>query len=580
MPRNWTHKVDLHHIYQMWQQVPHGQKGAYLASKANTIGITKTTLYRAMQDTFGKQRDTGGRTTQITEDYIERIAKTKGIHAQITKTGRELSTEEAIKIRIEDGDDEAGYIDDEGHYQFEWSVSAVNEALRRAGYREAKVRTRWQADYALQLWQIDSSRSKYFQIEEPVYDDTGTLVDWICRVTDRELHYKENGVRLRTWVVQSMDDHSRLRHVTYHAAPAESGMLWVEHMRHALQHRDPDHLVTDAPDMMYFDNGAGSSQFSEFATLLDALDIDTMESKPYNSEARGKVERGFRTLWQTFEAPLATRLVKRLGRNCHVRLSRISRLAHKMCVREHSKAHPWFRQRTRGELFQRSISRRAREVDTPWPRRVDADLLDLATRTWTRKVTKAREVLVENLLFEAPHYAAGETIRVHRTMNGEWRGELVTGYRKGGSFKLTPYDPAEVDAYERTQRPKVYSDHTSALADDELQRLETEQEEAEQEVETVLTNEPTGDTGRDVERPDSSPATSDAPEGMPLIEVRKVAGQSLKRLGMSQEKASAAIQKLVDADALTGGMTRPDVEALIQKICTTPKARATANANA
>jgi hypothetical protein len=527
-----------------------------------------------MQKEFGRQREEGhgGREVQIPDDFVERVAKEKGIHSEITKSSRELSTEEAIKIRIEEGDTEAGYLDNDGVYHFNWSVSAVNEGLRRLGFRETQARTRWQADYALQLWQIDSSRSKYIQIEEPIRKN-GRIVDWICRVSDRELHYKDAGSRIRTWVVQSMDDHSRLRHVTYHAAPAESGMLWVEHMRHALQHNDPNHLVADAPDQIYHDHGAAGKS-SEFTGLLDALDIDVMKSAPWNSEARGKIERGFSSLWQTFEAPLSTRLVKRLGRGCYVKLSRINRMVHNFCVREHSNRHPWFRKRSRGQVYQVSLVQRAREVEGPWPRSVEVDLLDLATRTWIRDVTKAREVSVEGLLFEAPNYAKEETIRVHRTAQGDWMGELLSSYREGETFRLKPYRPEEVDNYERTRRPEVYRDKVQGLAEEELDEVESRQEEAEQEVEDLMSGEAhDGKTGQEVDRPDSETIEPDAPalraddaEGLPLIRVRQAAGEILDRIGVGQQTRKDIIDKLVRGDVLKPGMTRKDVENTIDQL--------------
>ena len=574
MPRSWTHRVDLDRIHSTWQGLPHGQRGAFLQSEADRIDITKSTLYRAMQDHFGKKRDGGGRTPQIPDDLIERIALKKGIHSEITKSNRELSTEDARQMLIEEGDDEAA----------DWSVSAINDGLRRHGYRIPKVRRRWQADYALQLWQIDSSRSKYFQIEDPIWRD-GRIADWACRVTDRELHYKANGVRIRTWIVQSIDDHSRLRHITYHAAPAESGMLWVEHMRHALQ-GDTSHPMHDAPEMMYFDQGAAGKS-SEFSTMLDALDISTMESAPYNSEARGKVERGFRSLWQSFEASAATRLVSRLGRGCTVRLSRIQRMVQRYVEQERHKPHPWMPDQTRGAAYQQSIIKHARQVDEPWPRRVDADLLDHTLRTWTRVVTKAREVRVENIIFEAPAYAAGETVRVYRTANGQWLGELVTGYHKGGSFQLKPYNTAAVDRYERTLRESVYRDEVESAAKDILEETEVGIQAAkEQEVEDLMAGGGQGEDAPVPLRPDATPvqptgpaadvaADADEPEEqrMPLLDVRATAGKRLRRMGASEGASKRMVRRLVAAGRLSAGMTRSEVISLLDEI---QKLRATA----
>ena len=535
MPRSWTHNADLRRIKETLDALPHGEKSDYAQAIADRYDISKSTLYRALKDRFGKQKESPKK-AEVPDALVRKIAEIKETYASkitLKNSSRTLPTKDAVDIAIQEGVDEAG----------QYSVSAIQAGLHRHGYTTQEPYTRVEADYALQQVQLDFSRSHHFQVLEPTGDS-----DWWLEVSTDELHYKDGEVKLRTWVVQMVDEYSRLRLVRYYPATSESGILGVDFLRWAYNRPGDNHPLKHLPDRLKTDQGPFAKS-TEGQTALDALGIEPILAKPeQSSTSQGKVERSFRTLWQ-WEAKMATRLVRQHGEGTTIRLSTLRELMHVRTVEEANKDHPFFRDQVRGKMYRRSLEERSRKLDD-WPRRVDHDVLDLATRTWERTVDKTRLVYVDNVPFEAPAYATGHRVRVHRTANGEWYATLIDGYHKGESFELKPYDVEALDEYEnhpaKVPRQEIQDDVDDHLA----QLVESEQPEVD-------------DTPADPEAP-ATESTEEPTDTLTLLEARAQVGRALREQGI--EDPTGYIQDLVDAGVLTGGMSPDEVDRVTRKL--------------
>lgn len=543
MPRDWTHNADLRRIQQTLDDLPHGEKSDYAKAVADRFDIDVSTLYRALKDRFGKKKE-APKEAQVPDDLIRKIAEIKETYADritLKNSTRTLSTEAARDIAISEGHEEAG----------EWSVSALNDGLNRLGYNIPDPRQRIEADYALQQVQLDFSRSKHFQVVEPTEDG-----DWLLEVSAKELHYKDGAVKLRTWVVQMRDEYSRLRLIRYYPATSESGILGVDFLRWAFNRPEDNHPMRHLMERIKTDQGAFAKS-TEGKTAMDALDIQPVLAAPESSStSQGKVERGFRTLWESFEAKLATSLLREHGEGCHIRLSTLQESVHAWTVQEQTKDHPFYRSQKRGQMYRESLRAMAKARED-WPRRVDHDVLDLATRTWTRKVDKTRLVYVENVPFEAPTFATGHRVRVHRTMNGDWYATLIDGYHKGESFELKPYDVGALDDFENRPDRVPRQDVREDVADHLAQLVPSEDLQVE-------------DTAAEPESPSTDAQDEDEPERLSLLEARARVGRTLRDEGL--DDPSDLIQELVDNDVLYKGIPAPEVDDIATRLTTTQAA--------
>jgi len=448
MPKGHTLNVNWHEIRATLDSLEHGGKGDYIDALAATLGVSTDKVRREMKKVFGPRRAVVREATRATDVVVRAVAQVKEAYrlGTLKGTGRTLSTHAALDIAVE-----RGLIPADARP----SASAVNTAIERLGYNVADPRVRVEAAYACQQFQIDFSRSKHFQVVRRL--DSG---DWLLRTSAKELHYKDGAAKLRTWVVQMVDEYSRLRLVQYYAATGEGVLLGLQFLQWAFTRAEDDHLLRHVPERLKSDQGA-FLKTQETRAALDALGIDVRLTTPGNSESQGKVERGFRTLWTSFEAPLFTRLRLEMGDKAEVTLSELNRLVHAFAIAEQASDHPT-QQGTRGTLYQRSILRQP-------PRTLDADLLDLAVRTWERTADATAVVQIGSARFQAPPYAASKTLRVFRSLAGDFVAELIDGYHAGKPFPLQPFSAFDLDVFEH--RPhRSHAMEARATAEDLLER--------------------------------------------------------------------------------------------------------------
>lgn len=436
-------------IAKQINNAPWGQKETVKMRICNRLDISKATLHRGIKPYLKSTKsvdreyefDPDNRLCQLIFDM-----KLQGEMMHLKR--RELSTEHCIRLLIDmgvDGADELYNIDEQTG-EIRYKVSTVNRRLRELGYREKQPSKRIEADYANQVHMIDFSRSKYFQL----FERDQRTGDYMMVVSGRELHYKKSDTRLRTWIVQYMDDFSRLRKVKAYPETNESAFLGLEHLNYVFTD-DGEHPLHYLPlEMLRCDNGS-FRRSRETQAAMQALEITMPAQMPGSKGGTAKVENRFKSLWQQFELPLAVRL----GDGARIWLSEYNELLQEFCLNELEDAHPVYRKQSKGEMYEKSLSDRRIVQKT-----TDADMIRIACRVERRVVDAHLRVSLDNEYYSVPQYVngiplTGKTVAIHRNKYGELTGKLIEDDCTA-SFELTEWTPARWGTFESFQKtPKM-----------------------------------------------------------------------------------------------------------------------------
>ncbi|MEQ9309710.1 MAG: hypothetical protein RLN90_09660 [Balneolaceae bacterium] len=421
---NWAH------INRQVSEAAWGQSGAVVELWATRFGVSKDKIYAELRKRFGKKK-TIVREVKVDPDneLLQMIFDQKLIGKMMHLKRRELATEICIENLVKRGIKGAENL----------SVSTVNRRLRTMGFRERQPNKRIESLYANQVHMIDFSRSKYFQIFDKDHDG-----DFMLVVSGKELHYKQEDTRLRTWIVQVVDDYSRLRKVKAYAETNESAFLGLDHLNYCwLPTEEDEHLMKYLPvEMLRSDNGAFRKS-KETQTAMEEMGIVMPAQMPGRKGGTAKVENRMRSLWQQFELPLAIQL----GAGNRIRLSEYNELLAEFCVKEHYQKHPVQRGFTKGEWYSKSLADRSQVQRT-----TDVDLIRIACHVEKRTVDDHLRISIDNVYYEVPQYVdgratIGQQIYVHINKYGELSGKLIDDLSTS-KFELTEWEPSTWGAFE------------------------------------------------------------------------------------------------------------------------------------
>ena len=533
MARAWTERIDWKRVALDLERLPHGERSIYIRQVAESVGRSVQTVYRVLQIKCGTKRKISRKRTKVTHDLLTEVMRLKALSHVIRPAGRDLSTHECLKIMQEDGFPGAEAV----------SVSGVNTALRAEGFMQRKVYRRVLANYACETYQKDYSRSKFFQLHKPDPERPG---DWLLRVSARELHYKQEGRRLRTWVVQLKDEYSSLRLVRAYPATGESYVLGLTFLRWCFN-REPDaHFMHRyLMERLKCDQGSFRKR-TEVKSIAEALGFELPSTQQGNKESQGKVESGFASAWQTFEQPLAVRLVDRHGPGCMIRLSEYNELIHQHMISEHDMPHPYWRMQTRGELFQQSVLTRR-------PKTLDVDLLTVSFSVVERTVDAYGTVSVNNLRLACPGLEPQQRVRILINREGRFICEPL---RDGADpFEVYPAKfnrQGEFNHVPPTKRERAERD---------VKRRLKEQGRKRKVVPMLPQTEPT-----EVKSPFVDSEEAPTPRTMNKLDTMAYIGRALDSAGVARaiiEHLSADIAQLVGS-----GLTEEDAEAVVSDILT------------
>jgi hypothetical protein len=413
--------LDIHHIRETLEKAEHGSKRRIVQEYADLCGVSAATIYDALRQNFGRQKCCP-REYVIPQSLIDEIARRKVAGMNLTRGAgktRERATWRILRQMEREGcDGIETLVNEDKQGKARYKFQTVNARLEKAGFREHKIKNRIECRYANERWQMDFSRSKYFQIIGP---QEGTD-DWLLKVWGRELHYKADDVRLRTWIVGVVDDFSRVQDIRAYPASGESWMIGLD-MLHRMLNRDEDdqHLLRYCPDRLACDNGSFRKS-GPVRRALDALGIDykTDRITPGNSNAQGKIERRWRSFWHEFELEKASEL----GAGTIITLSQYNSMVQGWLAEQLLNEHPLYSDSC-GAVYAKSVQLHPQNY-------VNVDIKRIACRIDTRKVDDCRLFSWGGKKYMAPEWAVGKRIRVHQNPNGEIMVESIDEYKKTG----------------------------------------------------------------------------------------------------------------------------------------------------
>lgn len=413
--------IDLDALQGEINRAGHGHKSAVVNRYAQSLGVSVGTIYRGLRKKFGKQK-TVKRAKKHGQDLIDMVADIKITGMKLHLAERELSTERCIIQLIDRGVAGAENL----------RPGTVNRRLFEAGFRVRDPKRRVEPEFANQEHQIDFSRSKYFQTWK--YD--AVREDYLLKVSGKELHYKKGDYRLRTWLAQVKESKSRCRLIRAYAATSEDGFIGLDLLNWNFNRGEDEHCMHHLPWRIKTDRGSFSRR-KEVLGAMKALEIDLKLSGrggKSNKDSQGKVESGFRGLWQGFELDMAIRL----GEGSTIYLCEYNELLHEWLITDDSqKKHPLLND-TREAVYRKSILLHP-------PRTIDIDVMQVACKVEKRKVTQSLMIQYENEQFEAPVYCMDKWVRIYKNMFGELMGELIEEHHK--PFVLKAYYFNDVDDF-------------------------------------------------------------------------------------------------------------------------------------
>lgn len=409
-----------------------GRRSAIVANWSALLSVSPEQLRRALRAEFGPKFIRKDHPSQVSDELVREIAKVKMEGLLLTKgsrgVDRELATEAAIDILIERGHPGAESLRtiDPATGEVRYKDDAINRRMASAGFRDEDPRRRRESEHPNQVWRLDFSRSKYFQVL-----DVEPGGKWLLRVTSRPLPNKAVASR-RTWAVGVIDDASRVLDVRYYVAAGESWAIGLDMLRSIwTRPADDPNPMRHLPDALVCDNGAFKKR-SEVVDLMKRLLIDLPGVTPGNHSAQGKIENRWHALWQTFELATAVRLRE----GTVVSLDELNDMAADHIMSMISKPHPLKRGLSIIEAYQRGVQMTIQ-------RACPIDPAEHAFRCDERVVDGCCLLSWGGLQYQAPAWAQNQRVRVWSNLAGDVYVESLDKYRPPS--KAIP--PKEGDNY-------------------------------------------------------------------------------------------------------------------------------------
>ena len=274
------------------------------------------------------------------------------------------------------------------------SLSTIYRFLKTTGNLSEKGpkvdRRRFEADFPNDIWQSDVMHGPKIKI---------------------------HGKMKKTYLIAFIDDHSRLvPHAAFYLQ--ENLSCFLSALKVALS-------VRGIPRKLYVDNGP-AFRSHQLSYITAALQIHLIHAKPYSPQGKGKIERFFRTVRESFLSGIALPELE----YTHQPLMELNeRLSIWLMDRYHLKSHSGTAEAPL-ERFKNGI-----EMVRPAPDRLD----DYFRMVVIRTVTRDRVIHLNGKLYETPVDLTGERIELLYHPDGS---PDIEARFKGKSYGLLkPVDP-------------------------------------------------------------------------------------------------------------------------------------------
>ena len=387
----------------------HGGRTNVAAKWAELLKCCKQTIYRQLD--IGRVR-TGERQIEGVEEKARLIAQLKCTPPD--HRGR-ITTAQAVKNALANGILEEEYA--------EVSIGTWDRVIRETiNLDERRKVVRFQADYPNQLHHVDGSTSSCFYVHR---EENG---DYIYRIHKGLKDYKNKPVpiRLRPWLYGMTDDHSGVHCFRYVAALGECSADNVDFLDWAWRNRDEKQFF-GIPEKIKGDHGPMMSEEAANAWFaLCGVGIDP--STPLNKEAHGKIERPWRSLWQSFELPF---FMESEWKKFEITQSELNRRALLYQAEYNSRPHRWERKQSRLQVWEK-INWKGGAVALP------EDALAAFAKRDPRTVTQEGVVWLDNVPYEVKGLHDAK-VWVYRGIFDERK--CVIDMKTGLKYELTEFRP-------------------------------------------------------------------------------------------------------------------------------------------
>lgn len=417
---------------------PRGTREELLARYAKLFGTSTDTIRREIRKQYGPSKQIK-REQVIPQSIIDEIAKLKIQSIAMGAAGRELCTEECIKLLVDSGCQEADGL----------SVSTINRRLRESGFRAKERIVRVEAAYSNQMHQLDFSRSEYFQVKE--FDSHRE--DYILKVTGRVLDYKEDEHKLRTWLCGITDAYSRVGISRAFIAGGESVLAGVEFVNWVYGRERDENPIHFLAGILKLDNGSlGKSK--PFLELLDNLGIKRELVHAWKKRGIQKQESAWKALWRRFELPLAMRL----GSGAKIALTDYNSEMFEFILRWIERDHP-VKSGSKIHVYQSGLQMFEQ-------REITIDMRTILAKQYKRRVDSVCLVTIDKQKYEVSNSKyIGKMINVSINAHGDAVGELIDEYSKpfplkpvAGYVELGDYEHRETQTYKQSLESQMNQD--------------------------------------------------------------------------------------------------------------------------
>lgn len=394
------------------EAAPHGHKSVVARRWAAVIGRTWQYVYK-----ISELNERERAAAPVRPELQEWTLVVFQIKKRPPDEAGEISTDQAVMIAVNEGRVPKEALD--------VPAGTFDRIAREKGLAKKERRmSRFQAAKPNMAHHIDASSSKFFYVAKKLPGD-----DYLLKIHRPSKEYKNKPVpcdKLRPWVYGLTDDHSGRFVCRYTAAPGESmgdSMLFLNYAWSRIG--VPEKLLADQGHLK---KGLPSQD------LIERMDVELPQMKPYAKEAHGKIERPWRTLWQRFEKPFYAGdwkhfeiTVSELNRRLEIFLAEDYNLMPHRFETAINRMEAWLRINQYGgvvampeDALATAAKRKRRKVDT-------AGLLSYEGRTFEVKGLHAEWVYVFEGIFED---------RL-----------VVQDIRTGEKYEVKDFKPLELDEY-------------------------------------------------------------------------------------------------------------------------------------
>jgi transposase InsO family protein len=319
--------------------LPIGSRGAYLSGKADALRVSARTLLRyikpaALPEQERKERPETERQKTLSEwaRIISIIKKSPPPEAG------EISTEQAVKIALKNNalPEDAAKV----------SRRTYDRLMQDMGFnRRVKPVVRFQAEYANQAHHFDASTSAYFYVKKFTKDGEAVL-----RMIRPAKNYKNKPLPVgqRLMIYGIVDDYSGKHICRYIAARGE----------------DVDHSISFLAECAWPEFGLPEALLADQGVLkrshaaqdfMCRLGVDFPEFTPYLKEVHGKIERPWRTAWQSFEK---TFFAQDNWEKFEITVSELNNRLQAYLAEYNAKPHRYMKSETRQNAWHKSATER------------------------------------------------------------------------------------------------------------------------------------------------------------------------------------------------------------------------------